>query len=178
MESRQVLPARTGGSPLFTTRAMWKAWRAPCSASQSPNTACQHVLLHGRDALNSSLVSVVGSRPCYNSVRPTLAGRDFVKGIRWIPDELQVVIDGAEPAGRGEAGYLTIGFYISFSAGNLRKLSRIRPSTPRLSRLLAGRQRQSCASEFCSPFGGARPAGCERKRGTWRIFDAARSMTR
>ncbi len=53
-------------------------------------------------------------------IQPTLAGRDFVKGVRRILAELQVVIDGAKAAGRGEAGYVTIGFYTSLSAGNLR----------------------------------------------------------
>ena len=53
-------------------------------------------------------------------VRPTSAGRDFVNGVRRILDELQIVIDGAKDVGRGEAGYLTIGFYTSLSAGNLR----------------------------------------------------------
>lgn len=53
-------------------------------------------------------------------VRPTLAGRDFVSGVRRILDELQGVVDGAKAVGRGEAGYLMIGFYTSLSAGNLR----------------------------------------------------------
>lgn len=53
-------------------------------------------------------------------VRPTPAGRDFVNGARRILNEFQVVIDGAKAVGRGEAGYLTIGFYTSLSAGNLR----------------------------------------------------------
>lgn len=53
-------------------------------------------------------------------VRPTRAGRDFVKGIRRILEELQIVIERAKAVGRGEAGYLTIGFYTSLSAGNLR----------------------------------------------------------
>lgn len=53
-------------------------------------------------------------------VRPTLAGRDFVNGVRRVLNDLQVVIDGAKSMGRGEAGYLTIGFYTSLSAGNLR----------------------------------------------------------
>ena len=52
--------------------------------------------------------------------RPTPAGRDFVNGVRRILDELQIVIDGAKAVGCGEAGYLTIGFYTSLSAGNLR----------------------------------------------------------
>lgn len=53
-------------------------------------------------------------------VKPTPAGRDFVNGVRRILDELQIVVDGAKAVGRGEAGYLTIGFYTSLSAGNLR----------------------------------------------------------
>lgn len=53
-------------------------------------------------------------------VRPTSAGRDFVIGVRRILNELQIVVDGAKAVGRGEAGYLTVGFYTSLSAGNLR----------------------------------------------------------
>lgn len=52
--------------------------------------------------------------------RPTAVGRDFVHGVRRILDELQIVVDGAKAVGRGEAGQLTIGFYTSLSAGNLR----------------------------------------------------------
>jgi hypothetical protein len=53
-------------------------------------------------------------------VEPTAAGRNFVNGVRRILTELQIVVDGAKAVGRGEAGYLTIGFYTSLSAGNLR----------------------------------------------------------
>jgi DNA-binding transcriptional LysR family regulator len=53
-------------------------------------------------------------------VRPTAAGRDFVNGVRRVLNELQIVVDGAKAVGRGEAGYLTVGFYTSLSAGNLR----------------------------------------------------------
>ena len=53
-------------------------------------------------------------------VRPTAAGRDFVNGVRRVLNDLQIVVDGAKAVGRGEAGYLTIGFYTSLSAGNLR----------------------------------------------------------
>lgn len=55
-----------------------------------------------------------------SGVRPTLAGRDFISGVRRILDELEAVVDGAKAVGRGDAGYLTIGFYTSLSAGNLR----------------------------------------------------------
>ena len=53
-------------------------------------------------------------------VTPTSAGRDFVNGARRVLNELQLVVDRAKAVGRGEAGYLTIGFYTSLSAGNLR----------------------------------------------------------
>lgn len=53
-------------------------------------------------------------------VRATSAGRDFVNGARQVLNELQVVVDRAKAVGRGEAGYLTIGFYTSLSVGNLR----------------------------------------------------------
>jgi DNA-binding transcriptional LysR family regulator len=53
-------------------------------------------------------------------VKPTAAGRNFVNGVRRILNELQIVVDGAKAVGRDEAGHLTIGFYTSLSAGNLR----------------------------------------------------------
>jgi DNA-binding transcriptional LysR family regulator len=53
-------------------------------------------------------------------VRPTAVGRDFVRGASRILDELQTVVDAAKAVGRGDAGYITIGFYTSLSAGNLR----------------------------------------------------------
>jgi DNA-binding transcriptional LysR family regulator len=53
-------------------------------------------------------------------VRPTAAGRDFVNGVRRVLNDLQTIVDGAKAVRRGEAGYLTIGFYTSLSAGNLR----------------------------------------------------------
>jgi DNA-binding transcriptional LysR family regulator len=53
-------------------------------------------------------------------VQTTSAGRDFVHGARRILEELQAVVDAARAAGRGEAGRLTISFYTSLSAGNLR----------------------------------------------------------
>lgn len=53
-------------------------------------------------------------------VRPTAAGRDFINGVRRVLNELQTVVDRAKAVRRGEAGYLTIGFYTSLSAGNLR----------------------------------------------------------
>lgn len=53
-------------------------------------------------------------------VQATSAGRDFISGARRVLDDLQAIVDSAKGVGRGEAGYLTIGFYTSLSAGNLR----------------------------------------------------------
>jgi len=53
-------------------------------------------------------------------VRPTPAGRAFLHRARRMLEELQVLIDGARAVGRGDAGHITIGFYTSLSAGNLR----------------------------------------------------------
>jgi DNA-binding transcriptional LysR family regulator len=58
----------------------------------------------------------------HGGVSPTAAGRDFVNGARRILNELQIVVDGAKAVGRGDAGYLAIGFYTSLSAGNLRAI--------------------------------------------------------
>lgn len=55
-----------------------------------------------------------------SGVRPTSAGRDFLHGAHRILDELQAVIGAANAVGRGDAGQLTLGFYTSLSAGNLR----------------------------------------------------------
>jgi DNA-binding transcriptional LysR family regulator len=46
-------------------------------------------------------------------VRPTPAGREFLRGVRRILDELQAVVDGAKAISRGDAGYLGVGFYTS-----------------------------------------------------------------
>lgn len=53
-------------------------------------------------------------------VKATSAGRDFVDGVRGLLKELQTLVESAKSVGRGEAGRLTIGFYGSLSAGNLR----------------------------------------------------------
>lgn len=53
-------------------------------------------------------------------VRPTTAGTDFLLAAQRLVAEIDTIIDTARAAGRGEAGRLTIGFYTSLSAGNLR----------------------------------------------------------
>jgi DNA-binding transcriptional LysR family regulator len=53
-------------------------------------------------------------------VTPTPVGRDFISSARQVLNELQTVVDRAKAVHRGETGYLTIGFYTSLSAGNLR----------------------------------------------------------
>lgn len=53
-------------------------------------------------------------------VRPTPAGRDFLRMARSILEQMDSLVSTANSTGRGEAGRLAIGFYTSLSAGNLR----------------------------------------------------------
>jgi DNA-binding transcriptional LysR family regulator len=53
-------------------------------------------------------------------VRATEAGRNFLRLARSILEQMDSLVTTAHKTGRGEAGRLTIGFYTSLSAGNLR----------------------------------------------------------
>jgi Bacterial regulatory helix-turn-helix protein, lysR family len=53
-------------------------------------------------------------------VRATDAGRDFLHLARSILEQVDSLVTRAHRSGRGEAGRLTIGFYTSLTAGNLR----------------------------------------------------------
>jgi DNA-binding transcriptional LysR family regulator len=53
-------------------------------------------------------------------VRTTHAGHDFLRTARSILEQMDTLMATAHSVGRGEAGRLAIGFYTSFSAGNLR----------------------------------------------------------
>jgi DNA-binding transcriptional LysR family regulator len=53
-------------------------------------------------------------------VRATPAGRNFLHAARSILEQMDALAAIAHSAGRGEAGRLTVGFYTSLSAGNLR----------------------------------------------------------
>lgn len=53
-------------------------------------------------------------------VRPTVAGADFLRTARRVIDDVDAMTGRARSSGRGEAGRLTVGFYTSLSAGNLR----------------------------------------------------------
>jgi DNA-binding transcriptional LysR family regulator len=53
-------------------------------------------------------------------VRATQAGRHFLRTARSILEQMDALVTHAHSTGRGEAGRLTIGFYTSLSAGNLR----------------------------------------------------------
>ena len=55
-------------------------------------------------------------------VRPTMAGAELLRAARRVLEELEAISAAAVAAGRGEAGRLTIGFYTSLSAGNLRAI--------------------------------------------------------
>lgn len=49
-----------------------------------------------------------------------MAGRDFLRAARSILEQMDTLVTTAHRTGRGEAGRLTIGFYTSLSAGNMR----------------------------------------------------------
>jgi DNA-binding transcriptional LysR family regulator len=53
-------------------------------------------------------------------VRATEAGRSFLRLARSILEQVDALVMTAHRTGRGETGQLTIGFYTSLSAGNLR----------------------------------------------------------
>jgi DNA-binding transcriptional LysR family regulator len=53
-------------------------------------------------------------------VRATEGGRDFLRTARSILEQMDTLVTSANSTGRGEAGRLSIGFYTSLSAGNLR----------------------------------------------------------
>lgn len=53
-------------------------------------------------------------------VRATHAGRHFLRIARSILEQMDALVTHTHSTGRGEAGKLTVGFYTSLSAGNLR----------------------------------------------------------
>jgi DNA-binding transcriptional LysR family regulator len=53
-------------------------------------------------------------------VRATPVGKDFVRAARSVLEQMDALAAIARSSGRGETGRLTIGFYTSLSAGNLR----------------------------------------------------------
>lgn len=55
-----------------------------------------------------------------SGVRATTAGREFLRTARSILEQIDSLVKSTNHAGRGEAGRLSVGFYTSLSAGNLR----------------------------------------------------------
>ena len=53
-------------------------------------------------------------------VRATQAGRRFLRSARSILEQVEALAARTQSTGRGEAGRLTVGFYTSLAAGNLR----------------------------------------------------------
>ena len=53
-------------------------------------------------------------------IRPTPAGRDFLRTARCILEQIDVLIATTRASGRGDTGGLAIGFCTSLTAGNLR----------------------------------------------------------
>lgn len=53
-------------------------------------------------------------------VQATMAGRDFLRTARSILEQIDSLVKNTQDAGCGKAGSLSVGFYTSLSAGNLR----------------------------------------------------------
>src|SRR5229473_5775176 len=53
-------------------------------------------------------------------VRATTAGRHFLRTARSILEQMESLVNSTHHAGCGESGRLSVGFYTSISAGNLR----------------------------------------------------------
>jgi len=53
-------------------------------------------------------------------IRPTQAGRDFLRMARSVLEQMDVLVATARASGRGDTGGLAIGFCTSLTAGNLR----------------------------------------------------------
>lgn len=66
------------------------------------------------------LVGMILFERSSGGVRETEAGRHFLRLARSILEEVDSLVTMAHRTGRGEAGRLTIGYYTSLSAGNLR----------------------------------------------------------
>jgi DNA-binding transcriptional LysR family regulator len=66
------------------------------------------------------LIGVMIFERSSGGVRVTSAGRDFLHAARSIVEQTDALIAKAISNGRGESGDLTIGFYTSLSAGNMR----------------------------------------------------------
>jgi len=75
-------------------------------------------------------------------VQATPAGRDFLRMARSILEQLDALVLAAHSTGYGRAGRLTIGFFTSLSAGNLRAtLVEFRQRFPQIELVMAERSR-------------------------------------
>lgn len=75
-------------------------------------------------------------------VRATHAGRHFLRIARSILEQMDTLVTHTRSTGRGEAGRLTVGFYTSLSAGNLRAtLTDFRQRFPEIELGMAERSR-------------------------------------
>jgi hypothetical protein len=109
-------------------------------------------------------------------VRATLAGREFLRAARSIPEQMDMLVTTVHRTGRGEAGRLTIGFYTSLSnganlapcgiglCGGLANLTRIAIRL-QLPAILRFRPRAWRASVTPEPFR-VRRSGCRRTCGS------------
>jgi DNA-binding transcriptional LysR family regulator len=75
-------------------------------------------------------------------VRATHAGRHFLQIARSILEQMDALVTDTHSTGRGEAGKLTVGFYTSLSAGNLRAtMTEFKQRFPKIELAMAERSR-------------------------------------
>jgi DNA-binding transcriptional LysR family regulator len=80
-------------------------------------------------------------------VKPTPAGRSVLRMARLILEQVDVLVATATSTGRGEAGRLSIGFFTSISAGNLRAtLTEFKNRFPRIELATVERSRTRLAT--------------------------------
>jgi DNA-binding transcriptional LysR family regulator len=79
----------------------------------------QSTLSRSVQLLEHSIGVVIFERSS-GGVRATHAGRQFLRIARSILEQMDALVTHAHSTGRGEGGRLTVGFYTSLSAGNLR----------------------------------------------------------
>jgi DNA-binding transcriptional LysR family regulator len=79
----------------------------------------QSTLSRGIRQLEDSVGMTIFERSS-GGVRATEAGSHFLRLVRSILEQIDSLLITAERTGRGEAGRLTVGFYTSLAAGNLR----------------------------------------------------------
>lgn len=97
------------------------------------------------------LVGVVLFERSSTGIRPTAAGRNFLRSTRSILEQTDALVTTTRANGRGETGRLAIGFCTSLSAGNLRAtLLEFRQRNPQIALATFERSRARLATALQS----------------------------